>query len=72
MTDANGMLADTFTPTSDASQTVTAAFDGATASTSVHFVALDTWINTSGGDWSAAANWSGATPSQVKRSGLDR
>jgi hypothetical protein len=61
VTDANGILIDTFTPTSDTAQTITATFGAGmqTESTTVDFVAMDTWINTSGGDWGVGGNWSG-------------
>ena len=66
VTDANGNLTDMFAPNVDNTQTVTASFGGATASTSVHFVTMDTWINTSGGIWNDAANagtnWSSGIP----------
>ena len=58
-TDSHGLLVDTFTPTTNTTQTVTASFDAVTLSTSVHFVAMNIWTNTGGGDWSTASNWSG-------------
>ena len=61
LTDSHGILVDTFTPTSHTAQTVTAGFNSVTLSTTVHFVAMNTWTNTGGGDWSTASNWSGNT-----------
>jgi hypothetical protein len=67
VTDANGMLVDTFAPTSDTPQTVTASFDGVSVQTTVNFIAMDTWINTGGGVWGHTSdngntNWSSGVP----------
>jgi hypothetical protein len=68
VTDASGTLIDTYTPGSNIAQsaTITATLgpssDGIhpnTLSTSVNFVAMDTWINANGGNWSDATSWSG-------------
>jgi hypothetical protein len=56
VTDANGMLTDTFTPSSDTTQNVSANFGGISLTTSVNFVTMDSWINSSGGIWNDAAN----------------
>src|SRR4029077_19554074 len=39
--------------------------------TDIVFVVIDEWINTSGGDWNTASNWSSGVPGPTTNAAID-